>query len=403
MGIARRYPGGDRRVSDNDPAHGVATRLAHAGRDPARQQGAVNPGVQRGSTVVVDRVADLYRPGVVTYGREGFQVHRDLEASLLAVEGGAGATLAPSGLSACTLALMTVARAGKRLFVSDSIYGPTRRYCDSILSRLGIETVYFDPRISGAGLAAQMDESVAAVMLESPGSMTLDLQDVPALAAAAKAVGAVSLIDNTWSAGLVFKPFQHGVDLSIQAVTKYQAGHADAFMGAVLAATPALDAQVRATAKAMGLAVAAEDAWLALRGMRTLPLRFERQAATALAVARWFESRPEVARVLHPGLESHPDHALWLRDFSGASGLFSIVLKPATVAQVSAFLEALKLFSLGFSWGGYESLALYCDPQIVRTAKAWAAEGPLIRFSIGLEDGNDLIADLVQALRAAFP
>jgi cysteine-S-conjugate beta-lyase len=386
---------------DTPPGKDLATQLAHVGRDPARQQGAVNPAIQRGSTVVAPTPDDLYRPGAVTYGREGFQAHRDLEAALCAVEGGAGATLAPSGLGACTLALLSVAQAGKVIFVSDSIYGPTRRFCDTVLARLGIETVYYDPR-AGAGLAAQLHDGVGVVMVESPGSMTLEIQDIPAVVHAARAVGATTVIDNTWSAGIVFKPFDHGIDLSIQAVTKYQAGHADAFLGAVLAATPALDANVRGVAKAIGLAVAPEDVALALRGLRTLPLRFQRQADTGLQVARWLAGRPEVARVLHPALQSHPDHALWQRDFKGASGLFSVVLQPTHKARVDAFLQALHLFALGFSWGGYESLVLPCDPQIKRTAAPWRAPGPLLRFSIGLEAPQDLIADLESGF-AAMP
>lgn len=378
-------------------AKNIATALVHTGRAPSRQQGAVNPALQRGSTVVLPTPDDLYRPGVVTYGREGFQAHRDLEAAVCAVEGGAGATLAPSGLGACTLALFSVAAAGKRLLVTDSVYGPTRRFCDTVLTRLGVSTQYFDPRL-GRGISAFLDESVGAVMLESPGSMTLEIQDVPAIVAAAKTVGAVCLIDNTWSAGLAFKPFDHGVDLSIQALTKYQAGHADAFLGAVLAATPALDAQVRATAKTMGLAVAPEDVLLTLRGMRTLTVRFARQAETALHLAHWLAKRPEVDCVLHPALASHPDHDLWRRDFTGAAGLFSIVLKPVAKDRLDAMLTGLRLFSLGFSWGGYESLILPCDPQIKRTAAPWNAAGPLLRLSVGLEAAEDLIADLEAGL-----
>lgn len=381
------------------PIRGVASRLAHVGRDPRRQQGAVNPPIQRGSTVVAETAADLYRPDAVTYGREGFQLHRDLEAAFVAIEGGAGATLAPSGLAACTLALMSVTGAGKRLLVSDSIYGPTRRFCDSVLARLGVETVYLPPRI-GSGITALLGPDVAAVMMESPGSMTLEIQDAPAIARAARAVGAVTIIDNTWSAGLVFQPVSVGIDLSVQAATKYQAGHADAFMGAVIAATPSLDQKVRQTAKALGLAVSPEDAALTLRGIRTLPVRFARQADSALTVAQWLAQHPHVAQVLHPALPSHPDHALWRRDFSGASGLFSIVLHPTPPEKVSAMLEQLTLFAMGFSWGGFESLILPCDPQIKRTCEPWRAAGPLVRLSIGLEDPQDLIADLDHALNA---
>jgi cysteine-S-conjugate beta-lyase len=375
---------------------GLATQAAHLGRAPGRQQGAVNPALQRGSTVVAAHPDDLYRPGAVTYGREGFQIHRDLEDALSGLEGAAGAVLAPSGLGACTLALLTVARAGKRILVSDSIYGPTRRFCDSVLARMGVETIYYPPRI-GAGINALLDAGVNAVMMESPGSMTLEIQDVPAIVKAAQTVNAATLIDNTYSAGLVFQPFAHGVDLSIQAATKYQAGHADAFMGAVLSANPAWDKQVRATAKTLGLAVSAEDAALTLRGLRTLPLRFARQSDSALTMARWLQTRPEVFQVLHPGLDSHPDHALWRRDFSGAAGLFSIVLQPEMADRLEALLTRMRLFALGFSWGGYESLILPCDPQITRTSAPWRAPGPLLRLSIGLEDPADLIGDLDQA------
>jgi len=373
------------------------TRLALAGRDPARHEGAVNPAVHHATTVVIDDVTDLYNTPKKTYALEGMAIQDALCEALIGLEGGASASLAPSGLSACTLAILAIARADAELLVTDSAYGPTRRFCDKVLRRFGVKPRYYDPRI-GAGIAELITEKTCGVFLESPGSLSFEIQDVPAITAAARAKGAPTIIDNTWSAGIFFKPFDHGVDLSIQALTKYQGGHADAFMGAVLSATPEWATRVRTTYKELGLGAGPDDAYLVLRGMRSLAVRLERQSASALRVAHWLAQRPEVARVLHPALPDFADNALWKRDFTGASGVFSFVLKPAPPERLTAMLESLAIFSMGFSWGGYESLIVPCDAQIIRTAKPWRAEGPLIRLSIGLEHAEDLIADLEHGL-----
>ncbi|MEJ0061053.1 MAG: cystathionine beta-lyase [Terricaulis sp.] len=377
----------------------LETQLALAGRDTARFDGAINPVVHHATTLAIDHVADLYNTPKKTYALEGMAIQEALAEALAAIEGGAGATLAPSGLSACTLAILTIARGGGEFLVTDSVYGPTRRFCDRTLKRLGVTTRYYDPRI-GAGIADLINERTCGVFLESPGSITFEVQDVPAITAAARARGVPTIIDNTWSAGIYFKPFVHGADLSVQALTKYQSGHADAFMGAVISATPEWATRVRLVYKELGLGAAPDDAYLVLRGLRSLALRLERQSASALHIAQWLAERVEVARVLHPALPASPDHALWRRDFTGSSGVFSFILNPAPADRVTAMMESLALFALGFSWGGFESLAVPSDGAIVRTAAPWRAEGQIIRLSIGLEHPDDLIDDLAHAFTA---
>ncbi len=373
----------------------LETRLAHAGRDRTRSEGAVNPPVQRATTLLMDDVDDLYGDAKKTYGIDGMAVQDALRDALVAVEGGAGATLTPSGLSACTLALLTVAHAGGEMLVTDALYAPTRRFCETALKRFGVRTTYIDPHI-GAGVADVIGDQTCGVFLESPGTHTFEVMNVPAIAAAARARGVPVILDNTWSAGVYFKPFDHGVDVSVQALTKYQSGHADAFVGAVLAATPEWDARVNAVYKQLGLFVSPDDCYLLLRGLRTLAVRLERQSASALVIARWLEKRPEIVRVLHPALASHPDHALWKRDFTGASGVFAVELKPVSDGRVRAMLKSLRLFAMGFSWGGYESLIVPSGKDI-RRAVSKLPKGALLRFSIGLEHPDDLIGDLEQA------
>jgi cysteine-S-conjugate beta-lyase len=374
----------------------LETRLALAGRDPARSEGTVNPPVHRATTLIIPDTDDLYNTPNKTYALGGMAVQEALRAALLAVEGGAAATLAPSGLAACTLALLTLARAGGELLVTDASYAPTRRFCDTTLKNLGVSTRYYDPRI-GAGIAELITERTCGIFMETVGSLTMEVPDVPAIVSAATGKGVATILDNTWSAGVYFKPFDHGVDLSVQALTKYQAGHADAFLGAVISSTPAFASRVRATYNQLGFNAAPDDAYLVLRGMRTLSVRLERQSASALRLAEWLQQRPEVARVLHPALPTSPDHTLWKRDFSGASGLFAFALQQVAPERLKSMLESLQVFSMGFSWGGYESLIVPTDTNMRRTAVPWRPDGHLMRVSVGLEHVDDLIADLEQA------
>lgn len=386
----------------NRPSHAPATTLVLAGRDPARFDGFVNVPVVRGSTVISPTVHDLeHHTGRYTYGRRGNPSVESLESALTELEGGAGAVLTPSGLSAISVALLSCLNAGDHLLMVDTAYQPTRTVCDGVLKRLGIETTYYDPLIGG-DIAMLFRPNTRAVFMEAPGSQSFEMQDIPAIVAAAGKAGLVTLMDNTWATALFFRPHDFGVDLSIQAGTKYIGGHSDLNLGTI-SANARLYPRLRATHGDLGITIAPEDAFLAARGLRTLAVRLARHQESAFTIASWLAGRPEVLRVLHPGLPSDPGHAIWKRDFKGASGLFSVALKPATKASVDAFLDSLELFGLGYSWGGFESLAIPFDCTAYRTATRWNPGGPTIRLQIGLEDPADLMADLAQGLEQLVP
>lgn len=375
-------------------SYGERTRLVLAGRDPADSFGFVNPPIVRGSTVLYPTFDDfMARKARFTYGTKGGPTQEALEIAMRSIEGGAGVVFCPSGLQACTLPLLACLSSGDHLLMPDSVYRPTRIFCDGVLSRMGIEITYYDPLV-GEGIAGLFRRNTKAVFTEAPGSQTFEMQDIPAIVAAAHARDIVVLMDNTWATPLFFDAHGHGVDYSIQAGTKYPAGHSDVLIGSVSARTPELLKQLRDTYDGLGICIAPEDAFLTLRGLRTMPLRLAHHGPAGLAMARWFQERPEVSRVLHPGLESDPGHALWKRDFTGATSLFTVVLKPVPQKALAAMLDGLKLFGMGASWGGYESLALPFDAKTYRTATRWQPEGPTVRFHIGLEDLSDLQADL---------
>ena len=356
--------------------------------------GAVNTPVYRVSTILHKTLAALEGDDAqYIYGRRGTPSSRSFEDAINELEGGARTMVAPSGLGAITFAILSICGAGDHLLMTDSCYGPTRHFCDRMLKRLGVETTYYDPLIGG-GIAALMKPNTRAVFGESPGSLTFEIQDIPAIAAAAHKHGASVLLDNTWGTPLFFDAFAHGVDLSIQAATKYIGGHADVMIGYVTA-NAAHKARLEQAHDDLGLYASGDDCYLALRGLRTMPVRLARHQETGLKLARWMADRPEVARVLHPGLESDPGHAIWKRDFTGACGLFGVVLKPVAHTQYAAFMDSLKLFGMGYSWGGYESLIV--PSHIHRSATKFEGEGPVIRIHAGLEDAGDLFADLEQA------
>jgi len=377
------------------------TKVVTAGRDPRSYHGFVNPPVYHASTVLYPSAEDfLAHRARYQYGRRGTPTTEALELALQELEGPhcAGVSLLPSGLAAISTALLSVVHAGDHILVTDSAYGPTRNFCEQILTRLGVATTYYDPLIGGA-IGDLFRPNTRLVFAESPGSLSFEMQDVAAIAKIAHAKGAIVLMDNTWASPLYFRPLEHGVDLAIQAGTKYIGGHSDVMLGTV-SANAATVASLKNTVRLSGLCEGPDDVYLGLRGLRTLAVRLQRHYQSGLAVARWLERRPEVLRLLHPALPSHPGHAIWKRDFTGASGLFSMVLKPVPQKAVYAFLNTLELFGIGASWGGYESLAIPFDCTPARTATRWQPGGPTVRFHIGLEDVEDLIADLESGFAA---
>lgn len=370
------------------------TRLVLAGRDPADSYGFVNPPIVRGSTVVYPSMDDfMVRKARYSYGTQGNPTIDALLAALNTMEGGAGTVVCPSGLLACTLPMLAVLSSGDHLLVTDSVYRPTRMFCDRMLSRMGVEVTYYDP-IIGAGIAELFKPNTRAVWTEAPGSQTFEMQDIPAIVEAAHARDVLVLMDNTWATPLFFDSHKFGVDLSIQAGTKYYAGHSDVLIGTVSARTPALYKRLREAWETLGVIIAPEDAFLTLRGIRTVHIRLKEQMPAGIEMANWLAARPEVARVLHPALPSDPGHAIWKRDFTGASSLFAIELNPVPTKAVAAMLDGLSLFGMGASWGGYESLVLPFDCTAYRTATKPGYKGPTIRLHIGLEDLEDLKEDL---------
>jgi cystathionine beta-lyase len=375
------------------------TRLIRAGHLEAPLARTVGPPVQKGSTVLLPDAASLYDDGgQLTYGRQGLSAQFALQAALAELEHAQVVTLYPSGLSALTGPLLAVLKAGDELLVTDAIYKPTRRFCDHLLKRFGVKTRYFDPLQDPDALVGGASDAVRAILMESPGSLSFEMQDTARVADLARARGILTIADNTWGAGYLLRPLDLGVDISVQALTKYVGGHSDVFMGSAAVNDRKLAHALHEGVVEMGWSVAGEEAYQMLRGLRTLPTRLARQGESGLAVATWLRDQPEVVEVYHPALPGAPGHDLWARDFSGACGLFAFALKPGPVEAVNAFLDELTLFGLGFSWGGFESLAISCDPQLKTRTLHPDYGGPMIRLHIGLEHPNDLIADLTRGL-----
>ena len=380
------------------------TKLIALGRAPVRAQGPVNVAVHRASTILSEHL-DGYvrrfdgdnRHNNVTYGATGTQNSRALAEAVAAIEGGHRTVVTASGLSAVTMAISAVVSAGDHVLVPDSVYGPTRRFCAEILNRYGVETTFYDPAV-GAAIAGLMRGNTRLVFTEAPGSLTFEMQDVPAIAKAAREQGALVAMDNTWATPIYFRPIEHGVDISIQAGTKYLSGHSDLVIGMITAATDELFTTIADQASAFGDVASPDDCFLALRGMRSLSVRLERQSASAMKVARWLEGRPETRRVLYPALESDPGHALWKRDFGGASSLFGLALHTTDEAAVARMVNGLDLFRIGSSWGGFESLVAYNRMPVPRDVIPWTETPFLLRVHIGLEDPDDLVADLAAGL-----
>lgn len=396
--------------NSDDPTLRPATRLVQGGRrpewtgDPRLGGGIVNPPVWRASTILYDSIADLKARGHAThdklyYGRRGTPTVWALADALTGMEAGAeGSLLYPSGVAAISAGLLALLSPGDHLLMVDSAYEPTRAFCTGMLTRMGMRTTFYDPLI-GAGIAGLIEPETRLIFLESPGSLTFEVQDIPAITAVARARGVTTMLDNTWATPLLFPALAHGVDVTMMSLTKYVGGHSDAMMGS-LTANRATWPKLRQAAYQLGQSVSPDDCALILRGLRTLDVRLARHGENGLAIANWLAGRPEVGRVLHPALPGDPGHSIWARDFAGMSGLFGFTLKGADEAARTRFIDALAHFGIGFSWGGYESLVVPSDPAAIRTATRWTEQDPLVRLSIGLEDPADLIADLERGLAA---
>ncbi|WP_243389700.1 cystathionine beta-lyase [Arboricoccus pini] len=372
-----------------------ATAVTVLGRDPDAHFGIVNPPVYRASTILYPTVDALRRHetrGNVQYGRYGTPTNFALEEALTALEEGYSSIAVGSGKTAITATLLALLEPGDHLLVTDSVYGPTRGFADGMLTKFGIAIEYFDPLI-GADIEARIRPNTKAIFLESPGSWTFEIQDVPAIVSVAKRHGVVTLIDNTWASPLFFKPLALGVDISIHAATKYIGGHSDLMMGTITM-TEAMDHRLRKSIWETTTASSPDDCALALRGLRTLDVRLKQHQQSAIDVAHWLATQPEVAEVIHPALPNHPGHAVWRRDFKGSSGLFGFILKSSSAAALAAMLDELEFFGMGYSWGGYESLLIPVEPAAIRSAVPWTRSGQAMRMHVGLESPTDLIRDL---------
>ncbi|MDB5375429.1 MAG: cystathionine beta-lyase [Belnapia sp.] len=391
-------------MAEDTSQHGFATRLSHAGRAGTHVHGFVNPAVHRGSTVLFPNTA-ARREGAkhrfeqfMTYGTQGGPTHYAFEDVIAEIEGGTRCLIVGTGLAAVAVPLLAYLKSGDHCLMPDNAYGPARNLCEGLLKGFGIATTYYDPTVDEAGMAELIQPNTKVVYAESPGSHTFEVQDIPAIARAAHARGCKVLMDNTWGIHH-FMPFQHGVDVSIQALTKYVGGHSDLLLGSVTVNDEADWQVVRAAGSQLGQFASPDDVWLALRGVRTMAVRLKRQEASGIEVARWFESRPEVKQVMHPALPSHPQHEIFKRDFTGACSLFGVVFQPRyTMEGVMRFIDSLQLFGIGASWGGFESLAIPTTGFITRSAGTGDFGGPMARIHIGLEEPADLIADLAQGL-----
>lgn len=376
------------------------TKFTHMGRPPAGLGTPVSHPVTRASTLLFKKAEDLYRNDIRGYGRHGTAVHDALADLFTELEGGVGSLLYPSGVAALTGPILSIVKPGDHVLLTDSAYGPTRYFCQTFLKRYGVEMELYDPRI-GSAIADLIRENTTLILLESPGSLTFEIQDLPAIAKSAKAKGVTTLIDNTWSGGITLNPLKLGIDISVHAATKYFGGHSDVMYGAAIFAHERLFERAKLTAKQMGNASSPDDAYQILRGFRSVLPRFRQSEATSLALAEWLMTRNEIQMVLHPAVTDHPDHALWKRDFTGGACLFACVFQPLSEVDVLKFIDALKLFGIGYSYGGFESLAIHCDPQL-RRSHAEKLGGPLIRFACGLEAMSDLKADIEQSLATVF-